>query len=91
MNTDMNTDSNQQQIYSAALAEASSELEQISVEIEELSRRRSRVEQAMAVLKRQVDGSRTAPIVIVWRKNKRPNLAVETRVRFVGVTAKVSK
>ncbi|HUB30605.1 MAG TPA: hypothetical protein VL967_12950 [Terracidiphilus sp.] len=84
----MNTDSNQQQIYSAAFAEASSELEQISVEIEELSRRRSRVEKAVAILKGQVDGSRSTPIVIVWRKDKRPNLAVETRVRFVGMATK---
>ena len=84
----MNTDSNQQQIYSAAFAEASSELEQISVEIEELSRRRSRVEKAGAILKGQVDGSRSTPIVIVWRKDKRPNLAVETRVRFVGMATK---
>jgi hypothetical protein len=86
----MNTDFNQQQIYSAALAEASSELEQISVEIEELSRRRSRVEKAVAVLQRQVDGKAPSNITIVWRKDKRPNLSVETRVRIVEKLGKLS-
>jgi hypothetical protein len=86
----MNIDFTTRQIYCAALAEASSELEQISVEIEELSRRRSRIEKAVAVLKGQIDVNRPAAITLVWRKDKRPSLSVETRVRFVEKTTKLS-
>jgi hypothetical protein len=75
--------------YFAAFAEASSELEKIAGEIEELSRRRSRIEKAVAVLKCQIDLDRPAsPTVsnanptIVWKRIIAPGLKLETRVRF---------
>jgi hypothetical protein len=71
-----------QQAYSAALAEASSELEKISGEIEELSLRRSRIEKAVSVLKGQIDFSVPVGITIVLKKSRRPNLYIQTRVRL---------
>ena len=71
-----------QQAYSAALAEASSELEKISGEIEELSLRKSRIEKAVSVLKGQIDFSVPKGITIVLKKSRRTNLYVQTRVRL---------
>jgi hypothetical protein len=71
-----------QQAYSAALAEASSELEKISGEIEELSLRKSRIEKAVSVLKGQIDFSLPMGITIVLKKSRRANLYVQTRVRL---------
>jgi len=75
--------------YFAAFAEASSELEKLAGEIEELSRRRSRIEKAVAVLKCQIDLDYPAsPTVsdanptIVWKRALSEGLKVETRVRF---------
>ncbi|MGA7109382.1 MAG: hypothetical protein WBV28_02580 [Terracidiphilus sp.] len=79
-----------QQAYSAALAEASSELEKISGEIEELSLRKSRIEKAVSVLKGQIDFSVPMGITIVLKKSRRPNFYMQTRVRLkdeAGISA----
>jgi hypothetical protein len=77
MKIDMN-----QQAYSAALSEASTELEQISTEIEELTLRRIRIEKAVAVLKGQIDFQRPAPgTIVVWKRALKPGLKIETRLR----------
>lgn len=82
MKIDMN-----QQAYSAALNEASTELEQISTEIEELTLRRVRIEKAVAVLKGQIDFQRpSAGPIVVWKRALKPGLKVETRLRVKDAT-----
>jgi hypothetical protein len=77
MNNEFNTEA-----YCAAFAEASSELEQISIEIQELALRRSRIEKAVAVLKGQIDFELPPPgTILVWKRALKPGLKIETRVR----------
>ena len=69
------------QAYCAALAEASSELQQLSVEIQALVQRRSRVEKAVAMLKGQIDPSRpSSASILVWKRSLKPGLKIQTRV-----------
>jgi hypothetical protein len=77
----MNNDFNKQ-AYFAALSEASSELEQISTEIAQLTLRRSRIEKAVDVLKGQIDFDFSAGTTLVMKKARRPGLYVQTRVRL---------
>jgi hypothetical protein len=77
------TSENYQKAYTAAFAEASSELEQISIEINELALRRSRIEKAVAVLKGQIDFDLPAPgTILVWKRALMPGFKFETRVRI---------
>jgi hypothetical protein len=75
MDTDMT-----KQAYCAALAEASSELEKISTEIQALNQRRASVEKAVAVLKGQVDPNRSSSTLLVWKRTLKPGLKVQTRL-----------
>jgi hypothetical protein len=74
--------------YCAAFAEASSELQKIAGEIEQLRLRRARIEKAVAVLKCQIDLDYPLPTIaatqptVVWKRALMPGLKVETRVRF---------
>jgi hypothetical protein len=80
-----------QQAYSAALAEASSELEQISVEIQALNQRRMRIEKAVAVLKGQIDLNRSnGGTILVWKRALKPGLKIQTRVLLKDAGSKSS-
>lgn len=65
-------------------------MEKIAGEIEELSRRRSRIEKAVAVLKCQIELDYPAPTAaatnpnVVWKQVLMPGFKLETRVRFNG-------
>jgi hypothetical protein len=85
------TDDMNKQAYSAALAEASSELEQISSEIQELNQRRTRIEKAVAVLKGQIDLNRSnGGTILVWKRTLKPGLRVQTRVMIKDAGLKPS-
>jgi chorismate mutase len=79
------------QAYCAALAEASSELEQLSIEIQALVQRRSRVEKAVAMLKGQIDPSRSSSAnIVVWKRALKPGLKIQTRVSLKDAGQKPS-
>jgi hypothetical protein len=68
------------EMYEAAFAEASLELNELFGKIEQLNMRKERIEQVVKVLGRKIGATEVMPTVQVRKKTHLPSLTVVTRL-----------